>query len=81
VQWANHHSACDDSVAQWTSAVRASVFNGQEAVAEIEERDLVAIDFDATALAKGNIFRFRDAYPTGLRALGFVAHSATVSIG
>jgi hypothetical protein len=86
MQWANHHGARDNAVAQGTAAVWAAVFDSQETVAKIEERDLVAIDFDATALAEGDIFRFRDAYPAGLcapwfHARGVHTHSATVSIG
>jgi hypothetical protein len=81
VQWANNYGACDNTVTQGTTAMRAAVFDGKEALAKIEERDLVAIDFDATALTEGNIFCLRNAYPTGMRDLGFRAHNATVSMG
>jgi hypothetical protein len=60
--------------------MRASVFDGEEAIAEMEDGDLMAGDLNGTALAKRNAIDARNAHPPFGERFA-LAHSNTFSIG
>jgi phage-related protein len=60
--------------------MRAPVFDSQEPVAKVEDRNVVARYLDRTAFAQGNVFRLRDADPVFFLRVAR-GHWHTFSIG
>jgi hypothetical protein len=80
MEWTDDRSAGDDAVGQRTAAMRALVFDGEESIAEIEDRDVVAGYLYGTAFPQRNVFRLRDAEQLFRLRVG-VCHWYTFSIG
>jgi hypothetical protein len=71
---ANHYLAGNDAIAQWTSPVRATVFDREKAVAKVEHRQFMALYFHGATFTHRNVFALRYTYPAG-----FPAHCVTLS--
>jgi hypothetical protein len=79
VERANHISTRDDAVGKRTPTVWAFVFDGKEAIAEVEDGDAMASDLNGAALAKGNAAHACNTYPVFKRFA--LVHWNTFSIG
>ena len=51
MQRADHGAARDNTVSKRAAAVRAAIFHGKKSIAQIENRKVVAADFDGPTFA------------------------------
>ena len=72
------HNCCtgDDSFDQWATTVRATVFDSEEAVSEVENRNLPPAEDRETAFSQWNVLASRNTKPFFLGV-----HAVTFSIG
>ncbi|HKR27238.1 MAG TPA: hypothetical protein VJS11_07275 [Acidobacteriaceae bacterium] len=76
MQRTDDRAAGNDPVRQRSTAMRAAVLDGEEALAEVEDGDLATVDLDCAPLTERNVFGMGNANP-GLRMF----HWVTISIG